>query len=222
MRYYLFVLLALTVWTISCSERSTVSTQDSEIESPDKRRMDNFTYLFQCMQGDFSSEEQSKNDTDYFDIRLRMVPVWQKSNSLFYLYVEQAMSTSLDKPYRQRFYKVEKVDETHFVSHIYMINNPARFVGKKSDDAIFNNITPDSLQLKDGCEVYLSFNDITKTFEGATKDNTCPSERSGAKFATAKVNLSDTEMRSWDQGWNAEGKQVWGATKGGYIFVKQN
>jgi hypothetical protein len=29
-------------------------------------------------------------------------------------------------------------------------------------------------------------------------------------------------MVSWDQGWNGEGKQVWGATKGGYIFVKQN
>jgi len=28
-------------------------------------------------------------------------------------------------------------------------------------------------------------------------------------------------MNSWDQGWNDAGAQVWGATKGGYSFLKQ-
>jgi CpeT protein len=221
MRFLFLVLISLVVWTSSCTKRSAVSTQTSENATEDKRRMDNFTFLYQCMQGNFSSEEQGKNDSDYFDIRLRMVPVWEKSADIFYLYVEQAMSTSLEKPYRQRFYKVEKVDDTHFVSHIYLVNNPARFTGKKPGDTIFNSITPDSLQLKDGCEVYLTFDEINKTFEGATNEKTCPSERSGATYATAKVHLNDTEMRSWDQGWSADGKQVWGATKGGYIFKKQ-
>jgi CpeT protein len=27
-------------------------------------------------------------------------------------------------------------------------------------------------------------------------------------------------LLSWDRGWDVNGKQVWGAEKGGYIFVK--
>lgn len=216
-KHYFFFLLSVLL-IVACQKRPAVAF---ELQQSPKVK-DSFHYLYQCMQGSFSSEEQSKNDSDYFDIRLRMVPVWKKSDDVFYLYVEQAMSTSLEKPYRQRFYKVEKKDDTHFVSHIYLVNNPARFTGKTANDPIFNAITPDSLQLKDGCEVYLTYNPSTQTFEGSTKDKTCPSERSGAAFATAKVVLNATEMRSWDQGWNAEGVQVWGATKGGYIFKKKN
>jgi hypothetical protein len=32
--------------------------------------------------------------------------------------------------------------------------------------------------------------------------------------------LTKDGMESWDQGWDAEGQQVWGATKGGYRFDK--
>jgi hypothetical protein len=70
--------------------------------------------------------------------------------------------------------------------------------------------------------VYLNFNESTNDFSGSTKDGTCPSDRQGAKFTSSKVTINSEQMVSWDQGWNGEGKQVWGATKGGYIFVKQN
>lgn len=173
------------------------------------------------MSGDFSSKLQSEQDSDFFDIRLRMVPIWKSTPSEFYLYVEQAVSTSIDKPYRQRIYKVEKISDTEFVSHIYTVSAPSRFVGKKGDDAVFKQLTTDSLQIKDGCAVYLQYNTQTNDFSGATKDGTCPSERQGAKYASSKVTINSNQMVSWDQGWNEEGKQVWGATKGGYIFVKQ-
>ena len=76
-----------------------------------------------CMSRSFPSQLQSECDSDYFDIRLRMVPIWQSTDSLFYLYAEQAMSSSLEKPYRQRIYKVVKSSETDFVSYIYAIYN---------------------------------------------------------------------------------------------------
>ena len=214
-RFFLFLLFGFVLF--ACRQRPTQATSSND----PGLSQDHFDYLFQCMQGEFSSEEQSKNDSDYFHIRLRMIPVWQKEANVFYLYVEQSMATNTDKPYRQRFYKVVKNDDNHYTSHIYMVSNPARFTGKDRNDPIFNRITADSLQLKDGCEVYLTYNPATKTFEGSTRDKTCPSDRSGAAYATAKVVLSESEMRSWDQGWNAEGKQVWGATKGGYIFKKR-
>jgi CpeT protein len=180
-----------------------------------------FDLLKNYMSGSFSSELQSRHDSDYFDIRLRMEPIWKASESEFYLYVEQAMSTALDKPYRQRIYKVVKESEGQFVSYIYTMNAPQRFTGKQGSDDIFSMITPDSLKVLDGCEVRLSFNSKLNQFEGATADRTCPSTRSGATHTTSKVVITANGMTSWDQGWNDAGVQVWGATKGGYEFLKK-
>jgi hypothetical protein len=88
-------------------------------------------------------------------------------------------------------------------------------------DEIFSSITPDSLKALEGCEVVLVFNEKNNQFEGATAERTCPSTRSGATFTTSKVVISPDGMNSWDQGWNDAGTQVWGATKGGYEFLKQ-
>jgi hypothetical protein len=180
-----------------------------------------FELLKKYMSGSFSSELQSRHDSDYFDIRLRMEPIWKASDAEFYLYVEQAMSTALDKPYRQRIYKVVKESEDHFTSYIYTMNAPQRFTGKKGSDDVFSMITPDSLKVLEGCEVRLSFNSKLNQFEGATADLTCPSTRSGATHTTSKVVITANGMNSWDQGWNDDGAQVWGATKGGYEFLKK-
>lgn len=172
------------------------------------------------MQGNFSSLEQSQHDSDYFDIRLRMVPIWKSAPDHFYLYVEQAMSTALDRPYRIRIYRVVKNDDENFTSYIYKLNDPRRFIGKKENDEVFNTITADSLLLLEGCEVRLKFDASRWEFNGSTGQKTCPSERSGASWATSTVTLNDERMISWDQGWDSQGKQVWGAVKGGYIFKK--
>ncbi len=180
-----------------------------------------FTLLKQYMSGSFSSELQSKNDSDYFDIRLRMEPIWRSTDSEFFLYVEQAMSTSLDKPYRQRIYRVVKESDDRFVSYIYNLNAPQRFTGKSGSDPVFTSITPDSLKVLEGCEVRLSYNAGSNQFEGSTGATSCPSTRSGASYTTSKVVIGPKGMNSWDQGWSAAGVQVWGATKGGYEFLKQ-
>ena len=58
-------------------------------------------------------------------------------------------------------------------------------------------------------------------YTGGTEANKCPSDLRGAKYTTTKIVLKKGELRSWDQGFDATGKQVWGATKGGYIFIRQ-
>ncbi len=182
---------------------------------------DEFSLLKQYMSGSFSSELQSKNDSDYFDIRLRMEPIWASSEDEFFLYVEQAMSTSIDKPYRQRIYRVVKESDDRFVSYIYSLRAPERFVGKSGTDAVFSSITRDSLRTLDGCEVRLLFNPKLNQFEGSTGERSCASSRSGATYTTSKVIINAKGMNSWDQGWNDAGAQMWGATKGGYEFIKQ-
>ena len=179
-----------------------------------------FDYLKSCMSGTFSSQEQSKNDSDFFDIQLRMIPIWEKTDNVFYLYVEQAVASMKDKPYRQRVYKVVQEDDTHFISYIFTLPEPEKFVGKSEGDDVFSTIDQEIIVEKTGCEVRLTFDPAKNVFTGSTGENTCPSERSGASWATSKVNISNGVMISWDQGWDGKGQQVWGAENSGYIFKK--
>lgn len=186
-----------------------------------ERNMSNFQYLKMCMSGSFSSELQSKQDSDFYNISLNMVPIWKDSENVFFLYVEQAMASKPNEPYRQRVYKVVKENENTFASYIYTLPNEKNFIGRKSGDPLFDSITQEDIIEKDGCEVHLSFNPVTQSFNGGTGESSCPSDRNNAKYTTSKVAIDENKMVSWDQGWDEKGKQVWGATKGGYIFIKK-
>ena len=78
-------------------------------------------------------------------------------------------------------------------------------------------LTPDSLEARDGCEVFLT-RDGDGPFVGGTVDRNCPSSLRGASYATTEVRITESGMVSWDQGFDANGNQVWGATAGGYVF----
>ena len=73
---------------------------------------------------------------------------------------------------------------------------------------------------KEGCEVILN-RDSRNTYVGSTGIKTCPSELRGASYASSKVSITERGMVSWDQGFNKDNIQVWGATKGGYVFDKK-
>lgn len=175
--------------------------------------------LANWMTGSFSSEEQSKTDTSYYSISLNVYRITPKAKDGIWLYVEQAMASKPDKPYRQRVYCLtEKLDET-FQSAIFTLNDPLRFTGKPE---LVSTLPFDSLVAKPGCEVNLAWDNTKKCFTGSTGRTSCPSDLRGASYATSDVELYPDRMVSWDRGFNKEGQQVWGAEKGGYIFMKKN
>jgi CpeT protein len=173
--------------------------------------------LVTIMQGNYSSYKQSVADTSYFSISLKMVPIWKDKGH--YLYVEQALSKKQDKPYRVRIYKISQRNEQEIVSEIYTLKNEKDWIGKWNTPEAFANLSEEDIELKPGCEVVLQ--QIRKNeFAGQTGIKTCPSELRGASYATSKVTVSETQILSWDQGFDKDGKQVWGAVKAGYIFDK--
>ena len=175
--------------------------------------------LVTMMEGSFSSEEQSKNDSNYYDIRLHMKRIWPEISSAYYLYVEQAVASAQEKPYRQRVYRITNTYEGRFESAVYTMNDPLRFAGEWKKENPLSDLTPDSLISREGCSVILTLmND--DTYEGSTEGNNCESDLRGAKYATSEVKISKDVIISWDRGYDAEGRQVWGAEKGGYIFKR--
>ncbi len=172
--------------------------------------------LVTIMQGHYSSEKQSVADTTYFNISLRMVPIWKNKGN--YLYVEQAIFKKQDKPYRVRIYKLVQ-DGEKVISQIYTLKNEKEWIGKWNTPEAFDALSENDIEQKQGCEVVLQHVGKNK-FVGQTGLKTCSSELRGASYATSKVTVLENQIVSWDQGFDKEGKQVWGAEKAGYIFDK--
>lgn len=192
---------------------SAVSQQVPLVKQPDVNA------LIGLMQGSFSSEEQAANDSDYYDIRLHMKKIWGDRTDGYWLYVEQAVAQSEDKPYRQRIYRVDQLKDGSFISEVYTMNDPLRFAGAWKDEGILAGLTPDSLTMREGCTVYLSMAD-NGSYTGGTRGEGCASDLRGADYATSEVIIDETGLRTWDRGFDKEGNQVWGAVKGGYNFKR--
>jgi len=178
-----------------------------------------FDKLFGLMQGSFDSEAQAKIDSTYYNISLHMYPIWEDKGH--FLYVEQALKSMQDKPYRQRIYEVKRLTDSTIASYIYKIPNDSLWIGKWKTPAAFDSISKQQIELRKGCEVVLKqTND--NTFKGTTGDRTCESTMRGASFATSEVEITENKIMSWDRGFDKDGNYVWGAEKAGYIFIKYN
>lgn len=205
----LLSLICILFAQIAISQKTqTTQANDKELDE-----------LLSLMVGRFSSENQARQDTNYFNISLVMTQIWNSRTDGKWLYIEQAAASKPDKPYRQRVYHVQHPSKNTFTSAIYTIKDPLTFAGLHSDTAKRNKLTFDLIELKEGCTVTLQKHN--NVYTGGTDGDKCPSDLRGAKYATTKITLKKGELESWDQGFDASGKQVWGATKGGYIFIKQ-
>ena len=202
----LLLILVTYVLLLSCNttKKTSYTTKDHLQE------------LVTVMQGTYSSEKQSLEDKSYYNVFLRMVPIWK--NKGHYLYVEQAMADNQSKPYRVRIYKISQKNEA-FISEIYTLKNEKDWIGKWANPQDFDALSENDIELKPGCEVVLRRTG-EKIFEGKTGDKTCPSELRGASYASSKVTITENQFLSWDKGFDKNGKQVWGAEKGDYRLTK--
>ena len=202
MRHFSIVFL-ISLFIFSCQ---TQPKEDTELKE-----------LFALMQGSFNSETQAKQDSSYYNISLHMYPIWKDKGN--YLYVEQALNSMQNRPYRQRIYKVTRLNDSVFSSAIFTIPNDSLWIGKWKTPQDFDQITIESIEERTGCEVLLKR--IGKNnYKGETGVKTCKSSLRGASYATSEVEITSDQILSWDRGFDADDNHVWGAEKAGYIFDK--
>ncbi|MBL7843727.1 MAG: chromophore lyase CpcT/CpeT [Cyclobacteriaceae bacterium] len=171
--------------------------------------------LYAWMVGQFSSAEQAKRDSNFFDIRLGVYPIWKERTDGYWLYVEQASASSLDKPYRQRIYQLT-LTTRGIESIIYTFDSPLEYAGQPEK---VEALPRDKLTTRQGCEVVLKRKD-KHTFIGGTIEKNCTSELRGASYATSEAVITKEGMTTLDMGFNANNEQVWGSSHGGYQFKK--
>lgn len=222
MKSVIFILVSIVCFQVTAQQKLTKEDLKS---------------LRDRLEGNFDTYEQSKRDSSYYNILLHMkefklkdIPVKekfsikkiklsQKKEETYWMYVEQAMASAPEKPYRQRIYHLYNNGDSVLVSQVYEMNFPQRFVGSWNDLSKLSQLTIDSLTERTGCSMYI-YKDTDGNFVGSTRGESCESSLKGAQYATSEVTIGSTMLISWDRGWDENNQQVWGATKGGYRFRK--
>lgn len=202
--------LVIVLLTLGCT--ATPETTDAHHADLDAMQA--------LMVGTFSSHQQSVEDPRYFDIRLVMVPIWTERDDGYWLYVEQAAASTLDRPYRQRVYHLSVQDDpaAPLKSAVYTLpGDPLDYAGAWERMAMFDDVGPDDLALREGCAIHLRRN-ADGTFTGATRGTGCASSLGDAAYATSEVEIRPRLLTSWDRGFSADGAQAWGAEAGPYLF----
>ena len=177
---------------------------------------------FDWLTGRFDSSAQSRTQPAYYAIQLTACKVNAPELGEHVLYIEQAQVSAADEPYRQRLYHVEAVlaedGQVEVISSVYNVNNPDSLVGL-CDRLETMDFTLADVTLREGCAVHLNWQE--DHFEGGTRGTECSSTLGGASYATSEVYMNDSEIRSWDRGFDSNDQQVWGATDGAYEFIRQ-
>ncbi len=135
------------------------------------------------------------------------------------LYQEQALTTKLTEPYRQRLLAIAPyAPETPVASVSFRFQQPAQLAGF-CNLAIGQRRLPLTAIGDAVCTVYLQ---KTKTgYRGETPAQGCPANVRGAVRITNAIELTPAGMNTWDRGFNADGKQVWGAQAESYQFRRK-
>lgn len=180
---------------------------------------DDLKLLADWMTGVFSNQDQARQIQNYAYVSIYMIPIWKERTDGYWFYLEQTMADQLDTPYRQRVYHLSRVNTDLLEYKIYGIRDQSYFVRAYEKPDLLNDLTPEMIVIRPGCSVILRRLN-PESFAGSTLGEGCPSELRGAMFTTSQIVINARQMISWDRGYDRGGKQVWGATMGGYVFSK--
>jgi len=194
----------------------------ASMAAPSSQRagIDPVAALRTALSGSFDSSAQAARDESFYNIVLHMTPMWTWRDDGPWLYVEQAVAASADRPYRQRIYKLERSGPDTVRSRVFVFDEPLTHAGAWKSGSPMSEMSPEDLEERVGCAVTMAFDPDPGTFAGSTTGNGCMSELNGAAYATSEVTIERGRIVSWDRGFDATGQQVWGAETGGYEFVR--
>lgn len=149
--------------------------------------------------------------------RVRVSPAPTAANpATIYLYQEQALTRSLEKPYRQRFLRIAPNSASQSIQSLtFELSSPETWAGlcRRSES---ERVIPSEELGKPICSLFLRHTD--EGYIGRTPVDGCPTDARGAVRITNLVILHEAGMDTWDRGFNQHGQQVWGATTEPYRF----
>jgi hypothetical protein len=142
----------------------------------------------------------------------------KKQNSIF-LYQEQAIVPDLNQPYRQRFLEILPHPLSQTVRSLaYKPTNPSALINFCDRPTAKRKVLLQEIG-NPICSVFLKRSG--SAYVGVTPTDGCPANVRGAVRITNRIVLQQTGMDTWDRGFDASGKQVWGAQRDSYQFRRK-
>jgi CpeT/CpcT family (DUF1001) len=139
-------------------------------------------------------------------------------NKSIFLYQEQAFSPELEKPYRQSFLEISSVNNGRTVRSLsYKPVNPQAAINLCNKPASERMVKLNDIG-KPFCTVFLTRSQ--ENYIGITPSQGCPANVPEAVKITNTIVLGNTSMKTWERGYDANGKQVSGVDSNGYEFRK--
>lgn len=138
-----------------------------------------------------------------------------KNKDSIFLYQEQGIVGSLDKPYRQRFLEITNSEESDNVvySRSYKPENLEQWANFcNSEDKTVSKSSIGKLVCTVTLKTFLT------VYSGTTPPEGCPANVRGAVTITNRIILHQDGMDTWDRGFDESGNQVWGAEDEAYLF----
>jgi hypothetical protein len=175
--------------------------------------------------GSFSSQEQHEADPDSFlDIRMQIATIWEDRHDGPWMYVEQALASDLDEPYRQRVYRLVGRHDGTIACHLYMLRGePQERAGAWREDEPLADVKSwhlrwSHVQQRKGCSLILRREG--DAFVGGTQGTRCRSLRRGGDYSTSEVTIRASGITSWERGYDAADRQIYGPRAGPYVYKK--
>ncbi len=223
MRYYLVPLLLGFSWSLTVGLAQ--AKPDLDASPPESR---NSTLSLEQQTEEIAALLEGKMDTSAQAIanpkapnvrmttcRVRVTDAEVKDQAIF-LYQEQALTQDLAKPYRQRFLKILSNRSSQSVESLsFKPDHPTAWSGFCDKPAQERILSAQDLG-NPVCRVFLQRS--PDGYVGHTPSNGCPANVRGAVRITNQIELGPAGMNTWDRGFNAQGKQVWGAKSESYQY----
>ena len=147
--------------------------------------------------------------------KVQVITTEQNPDAVF-LYQEQALTKKLSKPYRQRFLRIAPTTNNSQVeSKAFKPVNPQAWIGLCSKLETQRVVQRRELE-ESNCSVFLK--NTGDYYIGETASGGCPTNFRGATRITNTIILHQSGMDTRDRGFDATGKQVWGAKEQPYQF----
>lgn len=135
------------------------------------------------------------------------------------LYQEQALANDLAKPYRQRFLQLSPSPVSQSVrSRSFKPAQATAWINFCNKPAVDRVVKPEDMGTA-VCSVFLRRSG--DNYVGNTPVDGCPANVRGAVRIKNHIVLLPTGMDTWDRGFDATGKQVWGAKAESYQFRRR-
>jgi hypothetical protein len=214
-----FTLAALTLGAFLLKPSVTLAT-----EGVSKGQKDAAALVNELL-GTFTSTAHAQRDPDFRDVTLNHcmatitgVPGYADGH---YLYIEQALSNRLNKPYRQRFYRIKAMPDSKVIvsttfepTNAFVLASAINLCNKPLEARTYAWSEIGNAK----CDIFIERKG--NVYSGGTAAQGCPSTLFGATYMLQNFSFHKDVMTSWDRGYDAAGTQVWGSEKGAYEFVK--